>query len=152
MVREIKAEYPVVSIPQAVIPSCNFCCRCSCISRFQVSIPQAVIPSCNSATFEASTFAFGFNTASGNTQLQLSSCGSCKRFISFNTASGNTQLQQKECVKAIEEEIVSIPQAVIPSCNWKHYSLGRSWTCFNTASGNTQLQPYQKRRAENDAT
>ena len=61
-----------------------------------------------------------FNTASGNAQLQpqLNGWDNEDPFCGFNTASGNAQLQQaRQKQNKKERDEVSIPQAVMPSCN-----------------------------------
>ena len=69
-----------------------------------------------------------FNTASGNTQLQLKILQTTPAPTArFNTASGMAQLQQ--CSNNLDESAarrrrVSIPQAVLPSCNGKAEARG----------------------------
>ena len=94
----------------------------------------------------------GFNTASGNAQLQRCVFYHIIIYLkSFNTASGNAQLQHEKLQKSAEElgDKVSIPQAVMPCCNRSSTNSCiisfHSSGCFNTASGNALLQPVRKR-------
>ena len=60
----------------------------------------------------------GFNTASGNTQLQLMMEMEIPSFLIVSIPQAVIPSCNKESKKALEElEEVSIPQAVIPSCN-----------------------------------
>ena len=91
-----------------------------------VSIPQAVLPSCNiSYTWLMVMMPSGFNTASGITQLQRqTSIARLPMSMCFNTASGITQLQPANLIMEVLAFLVSIPQAVLPSCNRSN----RTWT------------------------
>ena len=138
------------------------------------------MPSCNRASCSTrkQMLKHCFNTASGMAQLQqksklkpisvktfqyrkqygpVATSGTITRTtmqnMSFNTASGNAQLQRQKysaCSRCCCG-IVSIPQAVMPSCNMAKQVIctkSRQRLSFNTASGMYALQrPYPTMRS-----
>ena len=86
------------------------------------------MPSCNKEPSKKRLKAISFNTANGNALLQLIYITLRKYGVidrCFNTASGNALLQQwvDKKVKEMDGIDVSIPQAVIPCCNYHLFNM-----------------------------